>query len=57
LVVERGDIGAGTSSGVVAVDSWWLRYLEYGELGLVYESLHERESCCACAAFVKPLDS
>jgi len=43
LVVERGDIGAGTSSASSRLIHGGLRYLEYGELGLVYESLHERE--------------
>jgi glycerol-3-phosphate dehydrogenase len=42
-VVERGDIGGGTSSASSRLIHGGLRYLEYGELGLVYESLHERE--------------
>jgi glycerol-3-phosphate dehydrogenase len=43
LLVDRADIGAGTSSTSSRLIHGGLRYLEYGELHLVYESLHERE--------------
>ncbi len=43
LLVERADIGGGTSSASSRLIHGGLRYLEYGEIGLVYESLHERE--------------
>ena len=57
LVVERGDIGAGTSSASSRLIHGGLRYLEYGELGLVYESLHERERLLRHAPhLVKPLE-
>ncbi|MEO8465423.1 MAG: glycerol-3-phosphate dehydrogenase/oxidase [Gammaproteobacteria bacterium] len=57
LVVERDDIGAGTSSASSRLIHGGLRYLEYGELGLVYESLHERERLLRHAPhLVKPLE-
>ena len=43
LLVEQSDLGSGTSSASTKLIHGGLRYLEYGELGLVYESLHERE--------------
>jgi glycerol-3-phosphate dehydrogenase len=43
LLVDRADIGGGTSSTSSRLIHGGLRYLEYGELHLVYESLHERE--------------
>ena len=43
LLVERGDIGAGTSSASSRLIHGGLRYLEHVELGLVHESLRERE--------------
>ena len=57
LLVERGDIGAGTSASSSRLIHGGLRYLEYGELGLVYESLHERERLLRHAPhLVKPLE-
>lgn len=57
LLVERGDIGAGTSSASSRLIHGGLRYLEYGELHLVYESLHERERLLALAPhLVAPLE-
>jgi glycerol-3-phosphate dehydrogenase len=57
LLVERGDIGAGTSSASSRLIHGGLRYLEYGELGLVYESLHERERLLRLAPhLVAPLE-
>ena len=43
VLVERGDIGCGTSADSTKLIHGGLRYLEHGELPLVYESLHERE--------------
>ncbi|TKV60393.1 glycerol-3-phosphate dehydrogenase/oxidase [Nakamurella flava] len=43
LVVDKADIGSGTSSWSSRLIHGGLRYLEHGELRLVYESLHDRE--------------
>lgn len=43
LLVEREDFGAGTTSRATRLIHGGLRYLEHGELRLVYESLHDRE--------------
>jgi len=43
LLVEKSDFGAGTTSRSSRVIHGGLRYLEHGELGLVRESLRERE--------------
>jgi glycerol-3-phosphate dehydrogenase len=43
LLLDKGDIGGGTSSFSTRLIHGGLRYLEYGELGLVRESLRERE--------------
>ena len=43
LIVERGDIACGTSSASSRLIHGGLRYLEHAEIGLVYESLRERE--------------
>lgn len=57
LIVERGDIAAGTSSASSRLIHGGLRYLEYGELRLVYESLHERERLLRLAPhLVQPLE-
>ena len=57
LIVDRSDIGAGTSSASSRLIHGGLRYLEYGELGLVYESLHERERLLRLAPhLVAPLE-
>jgi glycerol-3-phosphate dehydrogenase len=42
LLLEKGDFGSGTSSWSSRLIHGGLRYLEYGELHLVYESLRER---------------
>src|SRR5215471_18223791 len=44
LLVEQDDFGAGTTSRSTRISHGGLRYLEYGEIGLVRESLRERES-------------
>jgi glycerol-3-phosphate dehydrogenase len=56
LLVERHDFGAGTTSRATRLIHGGLRYLEHGELGLVYESLGERETLLREAPhLVKPL--
>jgi glycerol-3-phosphate dehydrogenase len=57
LLLDRGDLGAGTSSASSRLIHGGLRYLEYAELGLVYESLAERERLLAAAPhLVAPLE-
>ncbi len=57
LIVERGDVGGGTSSASSRLIHGGLRYLEHAELGLVYESLRERERLLANAPhLVEPLE-
>ncbi len=41
-LVERGDLGSGTSSHSSRLVHGGLRYLEHGEFRLVFEALHER---------------
>lgn len=43
LLIDRGDVGGGTTSTSSRLIHGGLRYLEHAELGLVYESLTERE--------------
>jgi glycerol-3-phosphate dehydrogenase len=43
LLLEQDDVGSGTSAASTRLIHGGLRYLEHAELGLVYESLHERE--------------
>lgn len=42
-LIERGDLAVGTSSWNSRLIHGGLRYLEHGEIPLVYESLHDRE--------------
>ncbi len=42
-IVEQSDVGAGTTSRSTRLIHGGLRYLEHFEVGLVRESLHERE--------------
>jgi glycerol-3-phosphate dehydrogenase len=57
LIVERGDIGGGTSSASSRLIHGGLRYLEHAEVGLVRESLRERERLLANAPhLVEPLE-
>jgi glycerol-3-phosphate dehydrogenase len=57
LLVERGDIACGTSSASSRLIHGGLRYLEHLELGLVHESLRERERLLECAPhLVEPLE-
>ena len=41
-LVERGDLGSGTSSHSSRLAHGGLRYLEHGDFRLVFEALHER---------------
>lgn len=43
LLLEQNDFASGTTSRATRIIHGGLRYLEYGELGLVRESLRERE--------------
>lgn len=49
LVVERGDVGSGTTRWSGRQIHGGLRYLEHGEVGLVRESLRERETLLGTA--------
>jgi glycerol-3-phosphate dehydrogenase len=56
LLVEQEDFAAGTTSRATRLIHGGLRYLEHGELGLVYESLAEREALVRDASYlVRPL--
>ena len=44
LLLDKGDIGSGTSSRSARMIHGGLRYLEHGDLGLVRESLRERKT-------------
>ena len=56
LLLEKGDFGSGTSSWSTRLIHGGLRYLEHGEIGLVYESLHERRHLRRIAAhLLRPL--
>jgi glycerol-3-phosphate dehydrogenase len=50
LVLDKGDIGGGTSSASTRLIHGGLRYLEHGEFSLVRESLRER----ACLMNIAP---
>ncbi|MGH9928990.1 MAG: glycerol-3-phosphate dehydrogenase/oxidase [Pyrinomonadaceae bacterium] len=50
LLLDKGDIGGGTSSWSTRLIHGGLRYLEHGEVGLVRESLRER----ACLLKISP---
>src|SRR5215471_16343498 len=43
LLLEQSDFGAGTTSRSTRMIHGGLRYLEHGEIGLVRESLRERQ--------------
>ncbi len=56
LLLDKGDICSGTSSWSTRLIHGGLRYLEHGELGLVRESLRERETLLRIAPhLVRPL--
>src|SRR5437762_13659736 len=44
LLLDKGDVGGGTSSWSSRLIHGGLRYLEHGEFGLVRESLRERDA-------------
>jgi glycerol-3-phosphate dehydrogenase len=57
LLLERGDVGSGTSSASSRLIHGGLRYLEHGEISLVRESLNERERLLRAAPhLVAPLE-
>lgn len=56
LLLDKDDIASGTSSYSTRLIHGGLRYLEHGELGLVRESLRERETLLRIAPhLVRPL--
>ena len=56
LLLDKGDIAGGTSSWSTRLIHGGLRYLEHGELGLVRESLRERDFLLNIAPhLVRPL--
>ena len=56
LLVDKGDVGGGTSAGSTRLIHGGLRYLEHFEFGLVRESLREREALLRIAPhLVRPL--
>jgi glycerol-3-phosphate dehydrogenase len=56
VLCERGDLGSGTSSRTSKLVHGGLRYLEYGQLRLVRESLQERDILLRTAKhLVRPL--
>src|SRR5438874_13819705 len=56
LLVEQNDFASGTTSRSTRIIHGGLRYLEHGELGLVRESLRERERLLRVRAhLVNPL--
>ncbi|HXQ70871.1 MAG TPA: glycerol-3-phosphate dehydrogenase [Pyrinomonadaceae bacterium] len=56
LLVDKGDVGGGTSAGSTRLIHGGLRYLEHFEFGLVRESLRERETLLRIAPhLVRPL--
>src|SRR3954471_19103595 len=56
-IVDKGDWGSGTSSRSSRLIHGGIRYLERGQIGLVRESVHERETLLRIAPhLVKPLE-
>ena len=56
IVLDQGDVCSGTSAWSSRLIHGGLRYLEYAEFPLVYESLHERRTLRRIAAhLVKPV--
>src|SRR5262249_20740133 len=55
-LVDKGDFASGTSSASSKLVHGGLRYLEHGEMGLVYEALAERRRLLRNAPhLVRPL--
>jgi glycerol-3-phosphate dehydrogenase len=56
LILDKGDVAGGTTSWSTRLIHGGLRYLEHGEIGLVRESLRERERLLHIAPhLVRPL--
>ncbi|MEJ7717010.1 MAG: FAD-dependent oxidoreductase [Thermoleophilaceae bacterium] len=56
LLLDKGDLSAGTTQWSTRLVHGGLRYLEHAEIGLVRESLHERERLLHVAGhLVRPL--
>ena len=57
LLLDKGDLAAGTTAASTRLIHGGLRYLEHGEVGLVRESLRERETLLRVVAphLVRPL--
>jgi glycerol-3-phosphate dehydrogenase len=56
LLLDKGDLASGTTSWSTRLIHGGLRYLEHGEVGLVRESLRERETLLRIAPhLVRPL--
>src|SRR5438045_4377946 len=56
LLIEQNDFSSGTTSRSTRIIHGGLRYLEHGEIGLVRESLRERERLiCERPHLVKPM--
>jgi len=56
LILDKGDVGSGTSSWSTRLIHGGLRYLEHFDLGLVRESLRERETLLKIAPhLIRPL--
>jgi len=56
LLLDKGDVASGTTAWSTRLIHGGLRYLEHGEVGLVRESLRERERLLALAPhLVQPL--
>jgi len=57
LLVEQNDFGSGTTSRSTRIIHGGLRYLEHGEVGLVRESLRERDRLLAQSPhLIRPLE-
>src|SRR5215470_2729865 len=57
LLVEQNDFASGVTSRSTRIIHGGLRYLEHGDLGLVRESLRERERLlCEHPHLVQPLE-
>jgi glycerol-3-phosphate dehydrogenase len=57
LLLDKGDISSGTTAASTRLIHGGLRYLEHGEVGLVRESLRERETLLRTVAphLIRPL--
>src|ERR1051325_1590763 len=57
LLLDKADVGGGTTAWSTRLIHGGLRYLEHGEVGLVRESLREREALLGRIAphLVRPL--